>query len=695
MSKQKILIIDDEVDIAKLVVEILTDEGYDAQAVHTGEEGLKKVKELMPDLILLDWQLPDIEGPDICRMVKSSEETSSIPVIMLTSLGSEDNKMKGFETGADDYVTKPFSSGELLARIKVRLRRAPKKDKIDKSQIEQLQKYLPKEMIERILSGSGPKSSAGGEKRFVTMLLADISGFTSMSEQMDAEKVRGLINECFKSLVEVIYENGGTIDKFMGDAILALFGAPVAHEDDQERALLSALSMQRKLEEFNKSKGEKLPKPFKMRIGVNSGSVVAGTVGSDMRMEYTVMGDAVNVTARLQTAAQPGQIFISRETHDFVKGKFEFTPLDPITVKGKKEPVGVFILNGQSKVKKMFNEIEPGKTTQFVGRKREYGFLKAAVDRLPASEQGCVMSAFGEYGIGKSRIAYELLKYIFTKDVWCMQSWFRTYGKNFFCYDYTNKVFVQDDKIVSHVSGLCKQKPGVIILDDLDDANEQGLKIIEELFSIVPNNKVLIFCLHRADFTVSVASKPFFRQIEMPPLTEDESRLMVNSIVGEKVQNEAKTVMMQKAEGIPLYLEEVIKALIHTGVLKKVNSEWVVEGKIDSIDTPPKIQCIIMARFDRLSERAKRVLQYASVIGQEFKFKVLKYLIKNEDELKSDINTLRKTSILAEKSMTTQRTYCFKHSITREVVFNTVLNEQSEEIKKKIDKYMETESMVL
>jgi two-component system, OmpR family, phosphate regulon response regulator PhoB len=126
MAKQRILIIDDDVDIANLVAEIVTDEGYEARAVHTGEEGLGNVKEFSPDLILLDWQLPDIEGPDICRKLKSDELTAAIPVIMLTSLGSEDNRLKGFETGAVDYVTKPFNSGMLLARIKARIGKAKK-----------------------------------------------------------------------------------------------------------------------------------------------------------------------------------------------------------------------------------------------------------------------------------------------------------------------------------------------------------------------------------------------------------------------------------------------------------------------------------------------------------------------------------------------------------------------------------------
>ncbi|MEW6041357.1 MAG: response regulator, partial [Elusimicrobiota bacterium] len=217
MTKRKVLVIDDEVDIAKLVVEILTDEGFTAEAVHTGEEGLKKVREWLPDLILLDWQLPDTEGVDVCRIIKNDAEIAYIPVIMLTSLGSESHKIRGLEAGADDYVTKPFSAGELLARVKVMFRRMQREEKVIESKIAQLQKFLPKEMLEKIISAA-PRAREG-EKRIVTVMIADLSGFTSLAEQLSAEKVTGLINDCFNSLINVISNYGGTIDKFMGDAI--------------------------------------------------------------------------------------------------------------------------------------------------------------------------------------------------------------------------------------------------------------------------------------------------------------------------------------------------------------------------------------------------------------------------------------------------------------------------------------------
>ncbi|MDI6640798.1 MAG: adenylate/guanylate cyclase domain-containing protein [Elusimicrobiota bacterium] len=323
MTKRKILIVDDELDIAKLIVEILQDEGYNVSAVHTGEDGLKKVRELLPDLVLLDWQLPDTEGVDVCRIIKNDPEMGYIPVIMLTFLGSEAHKIRGLEAGADDYITKPFSSGELLARVRATFRRMQREEKVIESKIAQLQKYLPKEMLEKIVA-AGPRAQEG-EKRIVTVLIADLSGFTAIAEELSAEKVTQLINDCFKLLVDVISQYGGTIDKFIGDAIMALFGAPNTHEDDPSRALYSALMMKHKLKEFNETHKDHLPRPFEIRIGINTGVVVAGSVGSDARLEYTVVGDAVNVTSRLQTAANPGQILISEDTCFYTKDSFSFS----------------------------------------------------------------------------------------------------------------------------------------------------------------------------------------------------------------------------------------------------------------------------------------------------------------------------------------------------------------------------------
>jgi len=691
-AKHKILIIDDEVDIAKLVREILEDEGFDVAAVHTGEDGLKKVKEFHPDLIFLDWQLPDTEGVDVCRIIKNDDETADIPVVMLTSLGGESHKVRGLEAGADDYMTKPFSSGEMLARVKSILRRQERSKKAVEVEIAKLQKYLPKEMLERI--SSGPRA-AEGERRVVTVMIADLSGFTAMSEQMDPEQVTNLINSCFKLLVDVINQYGGTIDKFMGDAIMALFGSPKSHEDDSERAIYAAIGMMAKLQEFNKLQGDKLPKPFNMRIGINTGEVVAGGVGSDTRMDFTVMGDTVNTTARIQTAAEPGQILVGSDTYQFTNNKFDFNTLPPVAVKNKKEPVEIYQVVSVKKQRKLFNEIEPGKLTPFVGRVREVTFIKGFIDRVGPKSPGSSLSVFGEYGIGKSRIVYQLLGYIMTKSFWCMQVWCMPYGAPFIGYNYSTKEFIiKPEDFKPKISALLQQKPGLVIIDDLDNVSEQNMKSIQEIIDLTPQLPLYTICLHKTEWTPPWSDKAYFKQIEVPELTNDESRTLLDSLMKD-VPFELKSLIMQKAEGVPLYIEEIIKHLVYQKILQKAEAGYTVAGKIDEIEIPPKINIIVMAKIDKLSEKTKEIIQNAAVIGREFKYKILRTLFKDADVVRTELNSLKKIGVITENTATTERVFRFKQIIAYEVVTSTVLNIVREDIRKKIDQYLEMESRVM
>src|SRR3972149_3072858 len=206
--------------------------------------------------------------------------------------------------------------------------------------LAQLQSYVPKQLAAKMRAAG----QIEGERRQITVLFADISGFTALSERLDPEDLASLINECLKELVLAVYEYEGMVDKFVGDCIMAVFGAPVALEDDAERALRAALSMRENLQAFNRRWIDKLGQPLDLHIGVNTGMVIAGNVGSDLRMSYTVMGDTVNVAARLQDAATAGQIYVSRNTYRLTRGAFTFQAMDPIQVKGKREPLQAYEL---------------------------------------------------------------------------------------------------------------------------------------------------------------------------------------------------------------------------------------------------------------------------------------------------------------------------------------------------------------
>jgi class 3 adenylate cyclase len=213
--------------------------------------------------------------------------------------------------------------------------------KLPASLLAHLQSYLPKELADKMRA----TGRIEGERRQVTVLFADISGFTALSERLDPEEVAAVTNEMLKDMAEAVYQYEGYVDKFLGDAVMAVFGAPIAHEDDPERALRASLEMRERIERFNRRRIAKLAEPLPLHIGVNTGMVVAGNVGSDLRLSYTVMGDTVNTASWLEGASEAGQILVSRDTYRLAREAFSFHAVEPIRVKGKRDPLMVYELH--------------------------------------------------------------------------------------------------------------------------------------------------------------------------------------------------------------------------------------------------------------------------------------------------------------------------------------------------------------
>ena len=270
-------------------------------------------------------------------------------------------------------------------------------------------------------SGSGTATPVGTEsaRKYVTVLFADISGFTAMSEKLDPEEVTDLMNGCLKRLAETVDKYEGYVDKFVGDCIMALFGAPVAHENDPELAVRCALEMNQVTLEYNKTLPVKLEKPLMLHTGINSGMVVAGGVGSDANMSYTVMGDTVNLASRLESIAGNGQIFISKYTHNLVRSKFAFNEHEPIKVKGKRDPVSVFEVTGVRTSRTKETTAKKSKTP-LIGRSQEMETLHLRIDRfLEGTPQVVLLTS--DAGIGKSRVQQEIESYLADKQVQIIQ----------------------------------------------------------------------------------------------------------------------------------------------------------------------------------------------------------------------------------------------------------------------------------
>ena len=272
--------------------------------------------------------------------------------------------------------------------------------------------YTPKHLADKILEA---RTSMEGERKQVTVLFADVKGFTSISEKLDPEDVQTLIGECLVFFTEEIHRYEGAIAQFLGDGVMALFGAPIAHEDAPQRALYAALAIRERLREYS----EKLKKQgidFNMRIGLNTGLVVVGRIGDDLTMEYTAMGDTVNLASRMESTAEPGTIQVAENTYRLTEGYFEFKPLGEIQVKGKKEPVKAYQLIKVGPVRTKLGASMVHGLTPFVGRERELELLLDGFNRAK-SGRGQAFSIVGEAGVGKSRLLYEFKKAIAQEDI--------------------------------------------------------------------------------------------------------------------------------------------------------------------------------------------------------------------------------------------------------------------------------------
>ena len=262
--------------------------------------------------------------------------------------------------------------------------------------LEKIQKYFPQGIMDKILS-QGDKVE--GERRHVTVLFANVSGFTAMSENMDPEEVTGIMNECFRMIGECIEKHGGTIDKFIGDCVMALFGAPVALEDAPQRAIRSAIMIHREMIQFNdrmKHKKDNI-KPLRMRIGIHTGPVVAGMVGSNGKRDFTVMGDTVNLASRMESLAEPGTTFVTEDTFKLTEGLFRFETLGKKEIKGKEKPVNVYQVIATSTQRTRFDVSAERGLAPFVGRERELELLLDGYQRIKEG-RGQAYSIMGEAG---------------------------------------------------------------------------------------------------------------------------------------------------------------------------------------------------------------------------------------------------------------------------------------------------------
>lgn len=339
--KATVLVADDNPDNVELVREGLERAGYAVVAAHNGDEALLKVAETNPDLIILDVMMPGKDGFEVCRRLKKWEQTRNIPVLMLTALQEVADKVRGIESGADEFLSKPVDMVELQTRVKALVKaKIYRQQVIEKNALLEkiLARYLPEEVMTKVLEDSS-LLKLGGVRDFVTVLFADLTGFTSFADAVPPEYVMETLNETFSRLTKIVADNRGTFDKYLGDGFMVFYGAPVASDNDALNAIRTAVEMREAFQQLKAEWGDGPRAQLGLAVGINSGEAIVGNLGSERQMNYTVIGNAVNIAARLEDLAGPGQILIGESTFALVEDLVVARKFGEVKLLGRSKPM--------------------------------------------------------------------------------------------------------------------------------------------------------------------------------------------------------------------------------------------------------------------------------------------------------------------------------------------------------------------
>jgi class 3 adenylate cyclase/tetratricopeptide (TPR) repeat protein len=594
--------------------------------------------------------------------------------------------------------------------------------------------YTPPHLAARILT---ERRALEGERKQVTVLFADVVGFTGLAERLDPEDVHGIMDRCFQLLAHEVHRYEGTVNQFTGDGIMALFGAPIAHENAPERALRAALGMQAAVRHLGDELARTRGLEFRMRVGVNTGSVVVGKIGDDLHMDYTAVGDTTNLAARLQTAAEPGSVLASEHTARLVTGKFVMRPVGPLTLKGKSAPVTAHeVLRAVPRAPLVASAAEG--LTVLVGRAAELAALETPFGHAAAG-RGQVVFVVGEAGIGKSRLIHEFRHRLGDGQVTWLEGRCVSFGRGIpflpvidalkgslgieesddeavivakvraglaalggdlatvepyvraalavdpgdsavAAMDASARRFATFDALKRLVLASAARRPTVVLIEDLhwiDQASEEYLTYIVDALA---GARVVLLCTYRPGYRPPFGERSYITRIALQSLSADESVSMAAAVLkAHDFPAELRALVCRKAEGNPFFIEEVTKSLLETGALLRTAAGLVLGRPVAEIAIPDTIQDVIMARIDRLGEAPKRAIQIASVIGREFAVRLLQRasdLGVNVDRL---VGELRALELIYEKSGVPELAYMFKHALTHDVAYGSLLGQRRRE----------------
>ncbi|MFQ5896837.1 MAG: AAA family ATPase [Candidatus Methylomirabilia bacterium] len=606
--------------------------------------------------------------------------------------------------------------------------------------------YTPKHLAEKILTS---KSVLEGERKQVTVLLADLKGSMELLADRDPEEARKLLDPVLERMMEAVHRYEGTVNQVMGDGIMALFGAPLAHEDHAVRACYAALAMQeairRYTEELRRAQGIEV----QIRVGLNSGEVVVRSIGNDLHMDYTAVGQTTHLAARMEQLARPGSIRLTAETLRLAEGFVQVTPLGPVPVKGLEVPIEVYEIIGAGPVRRRLEAAAVRGLTRFVGRDAELDQLRQALEWV-AQGHGQVVAVVGEPGVGKSRLFYEFTHSHRMRGWLVLESGSVSYGKATAylpVMDLLRAYFTiesRDDarKIREKVSGklltldealtptlavflalldvpvedpqwqaldppqrrrrtldavkrlLLREsqvQPLCLVFEDLHWIDSETQVVLDSLIESLPTARILLLANYRPEYQHGWGSKTYYSQLRLDPLPPESCEELLQALLGGDASLQPfRQLLIERTEGNPFFLEESVRTLVETQVLLGERGAYRLAKALPSIQVPATVQAVLAARIDRLPPEEKRLLQSASVIGKDLPFPLLQAIADlSEEALGQGLSHLQAAELLYETSLFPHIEYTFKHALTHEVAYGSLLQEQRRTLHTRITEAIE------
>lgn len=592
--------------------------------------------------------------------------------------------------------------------------------------------YTPKHLIDKVLNN---RSALEGERKQVTVLFADVKESMALADQVDAEEWHRILDRFFTILSEGIHRYEGTVNQYTGDGVMALFGAPIAHEDHAARACHAALQLAGELRLYANRLRLEHGLNFSVRMGINSGEVVVGKIGDDLRMDYTARGHTVGLAARMEQVAEAGRIYLTEDTARLVRGLFEVRDLGLMQVKGASEPLQVFELEALGRLHSRLDVAREKGFSPFVGRGSGVAALDAALERAAAGH-GQVVGIVGEAGVGKSRLCAEFVEQCRARSIPVHAAHCLAHTKSIanasilmllrsvFAIGSSDSDQTAREKIAGRLLLLDRsfeallpllfeflevpdprrpapgsddegrrwrllgfmrklaqtgstEEPTVYLIDDAHWLDDASAELVAHLVDAIGRSRALLLLNFRPEYQAEWMAKSYYQQLPLAPLDPVSIDELLHDLLGADASIASLPLLIrERAEGNPFFTEEIIHGLVLSGTLLGERGAHRMEKPLDVIELPATVQAILAARIDRLPEMEKRALQTAAVIGRRFSRRAVERVMNlGGNEILPALRHMVSIELLRQEVGDADTDYAFKHPLTQEVAYHSQLLE--------------------